>query len=148
MCFCVYFERFTWQDHDQLLQTTLRWWEKVTTTTATPKSASNDVAPSTKKPANGGDKKADDRSIDDKLKRDSLPLFVVDPVDAFIIRSKPADLTCRVVGADKAYFTCNGEAMAAADRHKEEDRVEVVGDQVRLGYSKMIFLPFHSGERH
>ena len=82
-----------------------------------------------------GDKKADDKltddkSNDDKSKRDALPTFIVDPVDSFIIRSKPADLSCRVVGADKAYFTCNGEAMAAADRHKEEDRMEVVSDQV------------------
>jgi netrin receptor unc-5 len=26
----------------------------------------------------------------------------------------------------QAYFTCNGEAMAAADRHKEEDRMEMI----------------------
>ena len=71
--------------------------------------------------------------IDDKSatsKRDVLPVFLVDPFDAFIIRSKSAELSCRVVGADKAYFTCNGEAMAAAERHKEEDRIEVAGDQV------------------
>ncbi len=41
-----------------------------------------------------------------------------------------AILSCQLVGADKAYFTCNGEAMAAAERHKEEDRIEVAGDQV------------------
>ena len=73
-------------------------------------------------------KKVDDKSTD--IKRDSLPVFVIDPTDAYIIRSKSADLSCKVVGADKAYFTCNGEAMAAADRHKEEDRMEVVADQM------------------
>jgi hypothetical protein len=60
-------------------------------------------------------------------------------VDSFIIRSKPAELSCRVVGADKAYFTCNGEAMAAADRHKEEDRMEVVAEQVSVVYVRNAF---------
>jgi hypothetical protein len=73
-------------------------------------------------------KKVDEKSND--IKRDSLPVFLLDPTDAYIIRSKSADLSCKVVGADKTYFTCNGEAMAAADRHKEEDRVEVVGDEM------------------
>jgi hypothetical protein len=115
-----------------LLQTTMRWWEKVP---SKPMLHSNDVVdiyattPSTfptKKPF----LKIDDKSATDTSKRDVLPVFLVDPIDAFIIRSKSAELSCRVVGADKAYFTCNGEAMAAAERHKEEDRIEVAGDQV------------------
>ena len=122
--------------------------------TAKPTLASNDIfAPTTtpasssafqtKKPTNSGDKKLDDKMIDDKLKRDALPLFIVDPVDTFIIRSKAAELLCRVVGADKAYFTCNGEAMAAADRHKEEDRMEVIGDQVRPNFGCDIYVKLH-----
>ena len=108
----------------------MRWWEKAPTK---PMLQGNDVdiyatTPSTfptKKPF-----KIDDKTITDTLKRDVLPVFLVDPTDGFIIRSKSAELSCRIVGADKAYFTCNGEAMAAADRHKEEDRIDVVGDQV------------------
>ncbi len=30
-----------------------------------------------------------------------------------------------MIHADKAYFTCNGEAMAASDHHKEVDKVEI-----------------------
>jgi hypothetical protein len=111
----------------------MRWWEKVP---SKPMLHSNDVVdiyattPSTfptKKPFKIDDKLS---SSTDTSKRDVLPVFLVDPIDAFIIRSKSAELSCRVVGADKAYFTCNGEAMAAAERHKEEDRIEVAGDQV------------------
>jgi hypothetical protein len=123
------------QDNDQFLQTTLRWWEKVT---SKPVASGNEpfavTPPSvfpTKKPADAT-KKSDDKAAGDHLKRDALPVFVVDPVDAYIIRSKPADLVCRVVGADKAYFTCNGEAMASVDKHKEEDKMEVIGDEVSV----------------
>jgi hypothetical protein len=77
------------QDHDQFLQTTLRWWEKVSTK---PMLASNEIdvfgatTPSTfptKKLTfqNNVDKKTDDKSAaDDKSKRDTLPVFIVDPV--------------------------------------------------------------------
>jgi len=40
-----------------------------------------------------------DKSTSDK--RDALPVFLLDPIDAYIIRSKSAELSCRVVGADK-----------------------------------------------
>ena len=51
-----------------------------------------------------------------------LPEIVHHPENAFVIRGKEAKLTCAVAGADKAYFTCNGEAMAASGGHKEVDQ--------------------------
>ena len=30
-----------------------------------------------------------------------------------------------MIHADKAYFTCNGEAMAASEMHKEVDSIEI-----------------------
>ena len=30
-----------------------------------------------------------------------------------------------MIHADKAYFTCNGEAMAASEMHKEVDNIEI-----------------------
>lgn len=35
---------------------------------------------------------------------ENLPVFVVSPADAFIIRGKPAILECKVIGADKVKF--------------------------------------------
>lgn len=72
------------EDHE----TTLRWWETVATkhpgntfdgfgaTTASPSKEMNKIV-------------------------DHLPVFVLHPVDAFIIRGKPAILNCKVIGADK-----------------------------------------------
>ena len=53
------------------------------------------------------------------------PVFVEDPQNAYIVRGQPAMLRCKVIHADKAYFTCNGEAMAASELHKEVDKVEI-----------------------
>ena len=52
-----------------------------------------------------------------------LPEIVRHPENAWVIRGHPARLSCAVSGADKAYFTCNGEAMAASKAHKEVDQV-------------------------
>ena len=53
------------------------------------------------------------------------PQFVEHPQNSFIVRGQPAILRCKVIHADKAYFSCNGEAMAASELHKEIDKVEV-----------------------
>ena len=50
---------------------------------------------------------------------DQMPSFVQEPVNSYIIRGKSAELKCQVSGAVKAYFTCNGEAMAESNLHKE-----------------------------
>ena len=52
-----------------------------------------------------------------------MPEIVRHPENAWVIRGHPARLSCAVSGADKAYFTCNGEAMAASKAHKEVDQV-------------------------
>lgn len=60
-----------------------------------------------------------------KSNKNTKPQFIEDPQNAYIIRGQPAVLRCKVIHADKAYFTCNGEAMAASDLHKEVDKVEI-----------------------
>ena len=37
-----------------------------------------------------------------------------------------------MIHADKAYFSCNGEAMAASDLHKEVDKVEIPDDSLTM----------------
>ena len=53
------------------------------------------------------------------------PQFIQHPRNSYIVRGQPAVLRCKVIHADKAYFTCNGEAMAASELHKEVDKVEI-----------------------
>ncbi len=53
----------------------------------------------------------------------STPVFVEEPVDSYVVRGKSALLVCRVTAADKVYFTCNGEAMAESELHREADHV-------------------------
>lgn len=56
----------------------------------------------------------------------SEPYFVSEPENGYIIKGKSAELTCSVRHADKAYFSCNGEAMAESPMHRERDAVEAV----------------------
>jgi len=51
--------------------------------------------------------------------KDNLPRFAVQPQNAYVIKERQVELTCAAVNADKAYFVCNGEAMAASPKHKE-----------------------------
>ena len=58
-------------------------------------------------------------------------MFVSEPGDSFIIKSRPALLECVVLHSSKSYFTCNGEAMAKSDDHREKDLVNDNGDVVK-----------------
>ena len=60
-----------------------------------------------------------------KVASKNFPKFILEPKNAYIIRGQPATLKCKVIHADKAYFTCNGEAMAASELHKEVDNIEI-----------------------
>ena len=40
------------------------------------------------------------------------------PANSYIIRGKSAGMECEAVGADKAYFVCNGEAMSSSASSK------------------------------
>ena len=53
------------------------------------------------------------------------PVFVENPMNSYIVRGASTSLRCKVVHADKAYFSCNGEAMAASEMHKEVDKIEI-----------------------
>lgn len=74
-------------------ETTLRWWESVVTKPAGGSSFDNFGTTTTASPF--GAKK------EPLGNGDQLPVFVVHPVDGFIIRGKPAVLECKVMGADK-----------------------------------------------
>lgn len=58
------------------------------------------------------------------LTPDGMPEFLEEPVDAFVLRGKSAEMNCRVRFAAKAYFVCNGEPMVESPLHKEHDLVD------------------------
>lgn len=40
-----------------------------------------------------------------------LPIFTEEPMDSYVIKGKPATLTCRAAHALTAHFKCNGERV-------------------------------------
>ncbi|EFN86869.1 Netrin receptor UNC5C [Harpegnathos saltator] len=51
----------------------------------------------------------------------SLPIFLAEPVDTFVVKGKPATLHCRAAHALQVYFRCNGER---AERSQQQDFVD------------------------
>lgn len=50
-----------------------------------------------------------------------IPIFLKEPSDTFLIKSKPATLHCRVAHALRVFFQCNSENVEPSNR---EDHVE------------------------
>lgn len=42
------------------------------------------------------------------LSSDALPIFLVEPQDAYVVKNRPAKLQCRAAQALRLYFKCNG----------------------------------------
>lgn len=42
------------------------------------------------------------------LSSDALPIFLVEPQDAYVVKNRPAKLQCRAAHALRLYFKCNG----------------------------------------
>jgi hypothetical protein len=69
-----------------------------------------------------------------------LPVFLKEPQDTFVLKTTPAQLTCRVAHALSVHFRCNAEVVepASSEVHVEpetgvrytEARVEISRDQV------------------
>ncbi|XP_048265137.1 netrin receptor UNC5B isoform X4 [Bombus terrestris] len=51
----------------------------------------------------------------------SLPIFLAEPVDTFVVKGKPATLHCRAAHALQVYFRCNGDR---AERSQHQDFVD------------------------
>ncbi|XP_053979715.1 netrin receptor UNC5C-like isoform X2 [Hylaeus volcanicus] len=51
----------------------------------------------------------------------SLPIFLAEPVDAYVVKGKPATLHCRAAHALQVYFRCNGDR---AERSQHQDFVD------------------------
>lgn len=42
------------------------------------------------------------------LSSDALPIFLLEPQDAYVVKNRPAKLQCRAANALRLYFKCNG----------------------------------------
>lgn len=71
----------------------------------------------------------------------TLPHFIQEPDDAYIIKSNPIVLRCRAVPAMQIFFKCNGDWVHQNEHVSEESMDESTGkEEMSLPLSLSLFL--------
>ncbi|CAL8327530.1 unnamed protein product [Arctogadus glacialis] len=69
----------------------------------------------------------------DSLSPGTLPHFLQEPVDAYIVKSNPIKLRCRAAPALQIFFKCNGEWVHQNEHASHEYKDLTTGKSLRDG---------------
>uniref|UniRef100_A0A8C5TR35 Netrin receptor UNC5 n=1 Tax=Malurus cyaneus samueli TaxID=2593467 RepID=A0A8C5TR35_9PASS len=76
----------------------------------------------------------------------TLPHFLEEPDDSYIIKSNPIVLRCRAVPAMQIFFKCNGEWVHQNEHTSHESLDEATGARVSINVSRQQVEDFHGPE--